>query len=318
MLLAPLAVSGCNHEERQPSATAAVVREPNRRIEQPNLSLPDARKGFQTKLVRREAEKEPVPDPPAQLLRIVRYEAPVGKLPAYLTPDPQDGKKHPAIIWITGGVCNTIGDVWSDAPASNDQTAAAYRKAGIVMMFPSLRGGNDNPGDIEGFLGEVDDVLAAADFLAKQPYVDPDRIYLGGHSTGGTLVLLAAESTNRFRAVISFGPVEDVVGYGPQFLPFEITKYRELELRSPLRWLASIKSPTFVFEGTVNGNLDSLRVLADSSSESNVQFFEVDGANHFNILAPTNRLIAEKILHDDGPTCNLTFTAEELNTPFAR
>ena len=138
MLLAPLAVSGCNHEERQPSATAAVVREPNRRIEQPNLSLPDARKGFQTKLMRREAEKEPVPDPPAQLLRIVRYEAPVGKLPAYLTPDPQDGKKHPAIIWITGGVCNTIGDVWSDAPASNDQTAAAYRKAGIVMMFLAL------------------------------------------------------------------------------------------------------------------------------------------------------------------------------------
>ena len=41
------------------------------------------------------------------------------------------------------------------------------------MMFPSLRGGNDNPGAKEGFLGEVDDVIAAADFLAKQPYVDP-------------------------------------------------------------------------------------------------------------------------------------------------
>lgn len=56
------------------------------------------------------------------------------------------------------------------------------------MMFPSLRGGNDNPGVKEGFLAEVDDVLAAADFLGKQNYVDPGRIYLGGHSTGGTLV----------------------------------------------------------------------------------------------------------------------------------
>jgi dienelactone hydrolase len=81
------------------------------------------------------------------------------------------------------------------------------------MMFPSLRGGNQNPGQKEGFLGEVDDVLAAADFLVREDYVDPARIYLGGHSTGGTPVMLVAESTPRFRAVLSFGPVNDVRGY---------------------------------------------------------------------------------------------------------
>jgi hypothetical protein len=27
-------------------------------------------------------------------------------------------------------------------------SAAAYRNAGIVMMFPSLRGGNENPGKV--------------------------------------------------------------------------------------------------------------------------------------------------------------------------
>jgi hypothetical protein len=42
------------------------------------------------------------------------------------------------------------------------------------MMFPSLRGGNDNPGAREGFYGEVDDVVAASEFLARQPYVDLD------------------------------------------------------------------------------------------------------------------------------------------------
>src|SRR5436305_720847 len=134
----------------------------------------------------------------------------IGPTAAYLSPDPRDGKKHPAIIWITGGDCNSIGDVWTPEPRDNDQTAAAYRKAGILMMFPSLRGGNVNPGVREGFLGEVDDVLAAADFLAQQTYVEPGRIYLGGHSTGGTLVLLVAECSDRFRAVFSFGPVSDV------------------------------------------------------------------------------------------------------------
>jgi hypothetical protein len=304
-LLALLALVGCNRQEGQPKNQGGQAS-----------SLTEARKGFQTKIVRRQSKKEPVPDPPANVFRTVRYDAPAGKLAAYLSPDPK-GKKHPAIIWITGGDCNTIGDVWSHAPADNDQTAAAFRKAGIVMMFPSLRGGNDNPGVKEGFLGEVDDVLAAADFLAKQNYVDPGRIYLGGHSTGGTLVLLVAECSDRFRAIFSFGPVDEVRGYGPEYCPFDMSNPREFEPRSPGRWLASIRSPTFVFEGTVQGNIDSLQAMARSSTNPKAHFFAVRGANHFNLLAPTNRLIADKILCDEGPACNLTFTAEELSKPFA-
>src|SRR5262245_65351301 len=134
------------------------------------------------------------------------------------------------------------------------------------MVCPSLRGGNDNPGVKEGFFGEVDDVLAAADFLAKQEYVDPKRIYLGGHSTGGTLVLLVAECSDRFRAVFSFGPIDTVARYGPEYLPFDTCNPREIELRSPGRWLAMIKSPTFVFEGTLQGNIRSLKVMARSSN----------------------------------------------------
>src|SRR5260221_380560 len=59
--------------------------------------------------------------------------SPEGNSGASLTPEPGEGKSHPAIIWITGGDCNSIGDVWSPASPDNDQTAAAYRKAGIVM-----------------------------------------------------------------------------------------------------------------------------------------------------------------------------------------
>ncbi len=218
--------------------------------QQETVSLSEARQGFKTKLVRQASAKEPLAEPPAGVFRTVQYDSPAGKLAAYLTPDPHDGKKHPAIVWITGGDCNSIGEVWEDAPEKNDQTAGAYRKAGIVMMFPSLRGGNENPGAREGFFGEVDDVLAAADYLAKQEFVDPHRIYLGGHSTGGTLVLLVAECSDRFRAVFSFGPVDNVAGYPPQYLPFDTTSSREIELRSPIRWLHGIKSPVFVFEGS--------------------------------------------------------------------
>jgi len=232
-----LACAGCGDAQRSSSQPSGS-----------KLSLREARRGFQTKLLRRESAGVPVPEPPPGVLRIVKFGSPVGQLAAYLSPDPRDGKKHPAIIWITGGDCNTIDQVWEDAPAENDQTASAFRKAGIVTMYPSLRGGNDNPGVKEGFFGEVDDVLAAAEYLARQDFVDPQRIYLGGHSSGGTLVLLVAECSDRFRAIFSFGPALDVRLY-PALCPFDRANEREFLLRAPAEWLDSIRNPTFVLEG---------------------------------------------------------------------
>jgi dipeptidyl aminopeptidase/acylaminoacyl peptidase len=276
-------------------------------------SLADARKGFQTKLTRRDVSKAAILEPPADVFRKIVYDAPSGKLGAYISPDPKDGKKHPAIVWITGGDCNTIGDVWTAADPGNDQTAAAYRKAGIIMMFPSLRGGDGNPGVKEGFLGEVDDVLAAANMLATESYVDPSRVYLGGHSTGGTMVLLVAEmGTDKFRSIFSFGPADVISGYGPERCPFDLTNTKEVELRSPLHWLASIKAPTFVFEGNEQGNIPSLQAMDMASKNPKARFFPVAGVSHFSILAPTNSLIAQKILNDTGPTCNISFTPDEL------
>jgi acetyl esterase/lipase len=313
-----MVLSGCGQREPRQDKDKPGPGGPGLQADQ-KTSLPEARRGFQTKLARREKDGKPLPVPPPAIFGIVRFAAPLGKLSAYLSPAPADGKKRPAIIWITGGDCNTVGEVWDEPDPKNEQSASAYRKAGIIMMFPSLRGGNDNPGVREGFFGEIDDVLAAADFLARQPFVDPNRIYLGGHSTGGTLVLLTAESSDRFRAVFSFGPADDVRGYDPVFIPFDTTNPREAELRSPGRWLHSIKSPTFVFEGTVgNANHASLQAMARACTNPLGHFYAVKGADHFNILDPVNRLIAAKILRDEGPKTNLAFSEEELNRAFAR
>jgi acetyl esterase/lipase len=285
----------------------------------PTATLPEARRGFVSKVAAAAGEKDPVPAPPPGVFGLVRYPSPAGSLSAYLTPDPKDGKKRPAIVWITGGDCNSIDQgCWKEGAPANDQSASAFRKEGIVMMFPSLRGGNDNPGKKEGFLGEVDDVVAAADFLAKQPHVDPARIYLGGHSTGGTLVLLVAACTDRFRAVFSFGPVDDVSGYGPEYLPFDTSNPREIELRSPGRWLAGIKSPTWVIEGAVGGNVASLQTMRRSSSNPAVRFALVPKANHFSVLQPLTRTLAKKILADTGPTCALSLTEQEAAQAFGR
>lgn len=266
----------------------------------------EARRNFHTHLLRRERMGEEPEVPPVGLLNLVRYPAPLGKNAAYVGMDPKDGKKHPAIIWLVGGFSNSIGRIaWTPAPKSNDQSAAGFRERGIVMMYPSLRGGNDSPGEIETFYGEVDDVLAAAKYLAGLPYVDPERIYLGGHSTGGTLVLLVAASAapGQFRAAFALGPVNEVVSYGADVLPFDLADPREGELRAPQRFLDSIRCPTFVFEGTkAPSNIGPLVLLRARSKNPLIQFYPVEGQSHFSLIAPTVAELARCILADDKKT----------------
>lgn len=299
--------SGCNQKDSSPAASPSPK------------SLFEARQGFKTVLLRNDHEIGAPPTPPATIFTLVKYPSPAGKLSAYVSPAPVDGKKHPAIIWLVGGFGNGIDENdWQKGPAENDQSASVFREAGLLMMYPSLRGGNDNPGCKEGFYGEVEDVMAAADFLSRLDYIDADRIYLGGHSTGGTLALLVAESTNRFRAVFAFGPVSDVKGYGAAYLPFELN-VRELELRAPINWLGAIKTPTYVFEGALpHGNISSLRAMAKANQNAQVQFHPVGAVDHFSIIQPVSRLIAAKILADDAPQANIHFTDQELSSSLAR
>jgi dipeptidyl aminopeptidase/acylaminoacyl peptidase len=217
-------------------------------------------------------------------------------LAAYVTTDPGDAAKHPAIVWITGGDNNSIGDVWTPSERGNDQSASAFRKVGIVMMFPSQRGGNDNPGRREGFYGEVDDILAATDYLVNLPYVDPDQIYLGGHSTGGTMVMLVGSYTDRFRAVFALGPVAAAAQSGGDYVFCNPNNESEMVLRSPLYWLHCVKSPMYVFEGAEDGNWDAIQLMVDQNSNTNIQFFKVSGHDHFSVIAPLTEKLAEQIV----------------------
>jgi alpha/beta superfamily hydrolase len=217
------------------------------------------------------------------------------------------------IIWIAGDFSSSISEMaWTPGPRENDQSATAFREAGILMMYPSLRGGNDNPGCVEGFYGEVEDIIAAADYAAALEYVDPGRVYLGGHSTGGTLALLVAECTDKFRAIFSFGPADNPLCYGTDRLPFDAANPKEAELRAPIHWLMGIRTPTFVLEGAKRSNMKALNALAQAPHPPSVSFYAVKGADHFSTLAPLTKLIAAKINADKSAEVVIRFTEEEL------
>jgi acetyl esterase/lipase len=259
--------------------------------------------------------KQSPTNPPKGVFRGIRYESPAGKLAAYVSPDPKNGKKNPAIVWIGGGDYHSIGSsAWTEGTSKKETSASAFRRAGIVMMFPSLRGAHDNPGIKEGFYGEVDDVIAAGEYLRTLSYVDPQRVYLAGHSSGATLALLVAETTDRFRAVFAFGPMDSPVNYPAELVPFPKFDAQEVRLRTPEHWLHCITVPTFVFEGS-GGNVGPLFKLQRASKNPKVNFYEIKNTDHFSVLAPVNTLIAQKILADTSPECLIEFALVELNKP---
>ncbi|MFI5455881.1 MAG: alpha/beta hydrolase family protein [Isosphaerales bacterium] len=207
-----------------------------------------ARKGFKTKLVR----QGPSPQPGNSLqtpsgATEIDYRSGDLILTAFVTPDPGDDRRHPAVLFLHGGFAFG-GDDW-DMPQP-------YRDAGYVVMIPILRGENGRPGSYTMFYDEVDDVLGAADCLASLPYVDAKRIFVSGHSAGGTLAMLAAMASDRFRAAVSLSGSPDQKANAesqPILISFDRSDPREFQLRSPVAYATSFKCAMRMYFGNQEG-----------------------------------------------------------------
>ena len=286
-----------------------------------NQSLREARNGFTTKIVEKSfTDSGNLETPPKGTYILAQYPAKPGQMAAYVTPDPKDGKRHPAVISIHGGYGGLSDSdyFWVPQSRDDDQSGSAFRRAGIVEMVPSFRGEDNNPGKYEMFYGELEDIEAAYDWLAQQPWVDPERIYLAGHSTGGTRVLLACEYSDKFRACFSLGAVPDLkarVEGGKMMVPVPFEKTdREFSLRSPATFITSIKKPTWYFEGEESywTAFDNMASLAD---RANIPFkaVKIPDGDHFNIIAPVTEAIAQKILKDTQKDSNIAFSNADIS-----
>lgn len=281
-------------------------------------SFAQAHDAYTTTLAKEEHDDDPIPDPPEGVFDLVYYPSKAGDLAAYVSSDPGDGQKHPMIIWVVGGWGNGIDDFpWCYPEWDNDQTGSAFWQAGVLTMYPSFRGGSGNPGNYETLFGEVDDIASAYEYAATLPYVDPNRIYLGGHSTGGTRALLASEYTDKFRAVFAFGAVDKIEYHNNSQFTFDTDNKEEYKMRSPIYWLDSVKSPTFLIEGS-DGNSRNLKNIERTSENDNIHCYIIEGADHFSVLAPLTRVVAQKILADTGAETNISITQEELDEAMKR
>jgi alpha/beta superfamily hydrolase len=82
---------------------------------------------------------------------------------------------------------------------------AVLSEEGFNLLRFNMRGIAPSTGEISQGLHEPDDVRGALDFFGQVPTIDPDRLYLVGHSFGAAMGLKVASEDERVKAGIALG-----------------------------------------------------------------------------------------------------------------
>ncbi|WP_062012917.1 S9 family peptidase [Aureimonas sp. AU4] len=203
-----------------------------------------ARAAFRTNLLRRgPAPDEGDPLSAPEGAQALTYRSAGRELVAWASPAGDPASPRPAVLVLHGGNAIWHGH-WADL-------AAPFVAAGYHALMPTMRGENGQPGDFSAFYDETDDVLAAADALRARPGVDPARVFVSGHSVGGTLTLLSALAGD-FRGAAALSPSPDTRLFFQRFaedIPFDASDPREVEMRSAVCFASGFRCPVLMSHG---------------------------------------------------------------------
>ncbi|NEW04651.1 prolyl oligopeptidase family serine peptidase [Paenibacillus sp. SYP-B3998] len=208
-------------------------------------SFERSRTGFHTKLIKNEpAPQEYSKDLPPRGVSEIKYKSGDLELRAWISELPNNGEQHPAVVYVHGGFSFGTED-WKNAKRFQD--------AGYIVLTPMLRGENGNPGSFELFFGEVDDVISAGNLLLSFKDVDPKRIFLAGHSSGGTISMLVSMLPSTYRAIATYGAAPDQERFlksgWDKVAPFDAKDVTEVAMRSPNKFIQSIQKQLIVYVG---------------------------------------------------------------------
>lgn len=219
-------------------------------------------------------------------VEVIEYPSNGLKLQAFLHQGlKKDNSPRPALVFLHGG--NT-------AYLSAITICQAYLNAGFAVMVPSFRGENQNPGNYELLKGEVDDAKAAIKWLAQQPYVDKNQIYVFGHSMGGGIALaLSLHPDVPMRLSGSCAGVFDVQTFeqwdkSEMFpIPFNYHDQKESLIRCPVYFLEDMQRTHYLYIGSEDYFKEMSEWIHQLYPQKNIKLIqeEVSG-DHFKSLAP--------------------------------
>jgi dipeptidyl aminopeptidase/acylaminoacyl peptidase len=167
------------------------------------------------------------------------------------------GKKYPMVLWIHGGPWSMYSVAWNWA----FQNFAAN---GYAVLYTNPRGstgyGQDFVNGIQySYPGkDYDDLMAGVDAALAKGFVDDRNLFVCGGSGGGVLTAWIVGHTDRFAAAVSMRPVinwhsfvgtTDGASWYNQFQKYPWEDPMEYAVRSPLHYVANVKTPTMVLTG---------------------------------------------------------------------
>ncbi len=166
-------------------------------------------------------------------------------------------KKYPMILYIHGGP-------WAMYSVRFSWPWQNFAANGYAVLYMNPRGstgyGQDFVNGIQfSYPGkDYDDLMAGVDAAIAKGFIDEDNLFVCGGSGGGVLTAWIVGHTDRFRAAVSMRPVinwHSFVGttdgsmWYRQFRKYPWEDPMEYAVRSPLHYVANVKTPTMVMTG---------------------------------------------------------------------
>jgi dipeptidyl aminopeptidase/acylaminoacyl peptidase len=171
--------------------------------------------------------------------------------------DFEPGRKYPMVLWIHGGP-------WAMYNTGFSWVFQNFAANGYAVLFTNPRGstgyGQEFVSGIQyNYPGrDFDDLMTGVDASLAKGFIDQRNLFVCGISGGGVLTAWTVGHTDRFRAAASLRPVinwhsfvgtTDGAMWYDQFRKYPWEDPMEYAVRSPLHYVANVKTPTMVMTG---------------------------------------------------------------------
>jgi dipeptidyl aminopeptidase/acylaminoacyl peptidase len=213
-------------------------------------------------------------------------------------------KKYPLFMLIHGGPHNAITNAtqfrWN---------AQVFGSWGYVTAWPNFHGssgfGNKFTDSINPYWDDLPyrDVIAAAEWLKAQPWIDGERMAAGGGSYGGYLTSIILGRPHPFKALVAHAAVYNLYTQVGADFAFEVPRFGSFwtpeqqavfKQTSPHYGAANFKTPTLVVHGQrdyrvpVNHGIELYQALLQHGTPARLVYFSDE--NHW-VLKPGNSLV---------------------------
>ena len=179
--------------------------------------------------------------------------------------DYDPARRYPMVVMVHGGPSSMARPRW--ARTFYDLTLLSQE--GYFILSPNPRGSFGEGeaftrGNVRDFgYGDLRDILAGVDYVAKNFPVNDSRVGITGWSYGGYMTMWAVTQTTRFRAAVAGAGMANMLSYYGEndidqwLIPFfGASVYDDPAIyarSSPINFIKKVKTPTLILVGDRDG-----------------------------------------------------------------